>query len=353
MSDKSTCKSPIKILQPRLEKMEPIISPSSPETFINRIINENAYSTPQRTLFKKRLKKRSQIIIEEKIKQKLSTRYFDKEAELGSDNEEHDDIVKEVEDSEEDNEYNEEDNSKVNIENLINDDIKEDALQKDKYIQDEFKLDKERIRKVIDGPNDKQLKKKRKRDIEDIEDPNELPLQLRIEKMNDKNEEREEDIDYQSLLFNYQKFKNEISENEDNEDLKELFHEYQANAMKKINRFSNQHNIDLKKRIKENNEILENVILINKKQKNSSAVNQKPEAVPMKSFKSYLNKTNSFLQAFKTLKEEKEKELKSPTLRESFIEKGNATGIFSHNFHIDVNSFNNPKGCLYSLFMKR
>lgn len=351
MFEESLNTSPSKIHQPTIDKMLPISSLSSPEKRMKRIISKNTYSASQHKLIKKRLKKRSQVILEKKIKQKLSTRFFDKEAELGSDNEEHDDIVKEVKYSDEeiDEEEDQENDINVNIDGLINDDIQEDTLQKEKFIEDEFKLDKERIRKVIDGPNDNQLKKKRKRKIE--EESNDLPLQLRIERMNNNNEENNEEADFQSLLFNYKKIKNDLAENDNNEDLKELFHDFQSNTIKKLNKLSNEGVKEFRERIKEDNEILKNVIMKNKTSQNASA-KQKQAHIPMKPFGSYMNKTNSFLHNFRLMKEEKEKEKLNPNSGESNIVR-EKFGLFSANYQINPDNFKIRNGCIYNLFIKR
>ena len=56
--------------------------------------------------------KKSDIILKKKILKKMAKNYFDKEAELGSDNEEHDDIIKKVYHSDSDSEREEDKNAK-------------------------------------------------------------------------------------------------------------------------------------------------------------------------------------------------------------------------------------------------
>ena len=107
----------------------------------------------------KRLIKKSDLILQKQITKKLAKHYFDKEAELGSDNEEHDNIIKKVYNSDSDLEKKEDIG---NIEDLIDDKNILNSLnneeQKEKFITDMFIKDREEVLKVIEGPQRRNYK---------------------------------------------------------------------------------------------------------------------------------------------------------------------------------------------------
>ena len=112
--------------------------------------------SPKKYLHKKRLIKRSVLIKRKEIVKKNVKGLFDKEAELGSDNEEHDDVVKVLSSDDEKEEENSQDIMDMDVPNLINDNIEENdlgnSIHKEKYIDDMLIRDKEEIKKVIEGP---------------------------------------------------------------------------------------------------------------------------------------------------------------------------------------------------------
>ena len=113
--------------------------------------------------------------------EKIATNYFDNEAELGSDNEEHDEVVKKIVDSENENDPN----LDLSLEDIIDDNVENKNDQKDKFIDDMFDKDKEEIRKVINGPVRRPQPKKDRIEINESE----LPLKIRIERMAEGNNE--------------------------------------------------------------------------------------------------------------------------------------------------------------------
>ena len=140
-------------------------------------------------LKKKRLMKKSDIVLKNKLLKKLAKNYFDKEAELGSDNEEHDEVVKKVYHSDSDSEK-ENDKNANDIENLIDNDEKEDYVQNKKFFDDMIERDHEEILQVIEGPKKRIVKEAPKKIV--IDD-NGLSLKVRMERMNDINLLKEEE----------------------------------------------------------------------------------------------------------------------------------------------------------------
>ena len=204
----------------------------------------------------KRLIKKSDLILQKQITKKLAKHYFDKEAELGSDNEEHDNIIKKVYNSDSDLEKNEDIG---NIEDLIDDKNILNSLnneeQKEKFITDMFIKDREEVLKVIEGPQRRIINNK----IEKKFDDNDLPLKLRIERMKNEYLDDEDDIEennFQSIVSRLKKLKKQFKEDNANEDLKAIFISYQNMALKKIEKINKTNKNELKKRMKEDNKIL-------------------------------------------------------------------------------------------------
>ena len=119
----------------------------------------------------------------------MAKNYFDKEAELGSDNEEHDDIIKKVYHSDSDSEREEDKNAK-DIEDLIDNEENDNFDQNEKYFDDMLEKDHEEVLKVIEGPKKRIVKELPKKIMLD---DNGLSLKVRMERMNDINNLRDEE----------------------------------------------------------------------------------------------------------------------------------------------------------------
>ena len=210
-------------------------------------------------LSKKRLMKKSDIILKNKLLKKMAKNYFDKEAELGSDNEEHDDLIKKVYHSDSDSEKENDKNAK-DIDNLIDNEEKENYVQNKKFFDDMLEKDHDEILQVIEGPKKRIVKELPKKIM--IED-NGLSLKVRMERMNDMNilrEEEEENNEFKNLENKLKELKKEFNEDEMNEELKEMIEMNNNKIMKQINIITGQQNKRFKEHLQENKEILKNVI---------------------------------------------------------------------------------------------
>ena len=256
----------------------------------------------------KRLIKKSDLILQKELTKKLAKNYFDKEAELGSDNEEHDNVIKKVYNSDSDLEKKEDIG---NIEDLIDDKNILNSLdneeQKEKFITDMFIKDREEVLKVIEGPQRRIINNK----IEKKFDESDLPLKLRIERMKNEyfdEEEENEENNFQSLVSRLKKLKKQFKEDNANEDLKAIINSYQNMALKRIEKLNKTNKNELKKRMMEDNKILENVVLLNKKdnqpkdeKKNNNlfikgnGTNTNNKINHSYKIGSFINSTNSFL----------------------------------------------------------
>ena len=245
----------------------------------------------------KRLIKKSSILYHKKLRKKIAKNYFDKEAELGSDNEEHDNIIKKTYNNS--SSYFDSENEEENLEDLIDDNniLYNNNEQKNKFIEDMLIKDKEDILKVIEGKTkEKNFIKKNNDDI--------LPLKIRIERMKNNKEFDNDKLNFKSIFSKVNKFEKEFEEN-DNEELIDAFNNYKKNEIKKIDEMNKTKRIELKERMKENNKILENVILLNKKENkkeknnnlfikgNNSLKNNRKNFIYR--IGSFMNTTNSFL----------------------------------------------------------
>jgi hypothetical protein len=218
-------------------------------------IEDDMFNTSQ----PKRLKKTKLIQKEKKIKKLLNLKtFFEYEAELGSDNEQHDDVVKKVDDD--DNDYMEDDNE--DLKDLIADGEDEEDKEdiKEKYFHEMLEKDKEEIRKVISGP---ELRLKRSRtDIKP--DIDYLPLDSRLKKFRST-----DDVLYafnEDILFKHQRNKDTIEEEEancSNDELKEMYKSYESNVIKKVVEKSKDSFRQINTRMNENSKILANVINLN------------------------------------------------------------------------------------------
>ena len=213
-------------------------------------------------LTKKRLMKKSDIVLKNKLLKKLAKSYFDKEAELGSDNEEHDEVVKKVYHSDSDSEK-ENDKNANDIENLIDNDQKEDYVQNKKFFDDMIERDHEEILQVIEGPKKRIVKEAPKKIV--IDD-NGLSLKVRMERMNDMNllkeeeDENNEEYKFKNIESKLRQLKKQYNEDETNEEIKEMIELNNNKLMKQINIMTGQQNKSFKQHLEENKEILKNVI---------------------------------------------------------------------------------------------
>ena len=231
---------------------------------INKFEEEENYEKFEKLfLEKKRLMKKSDIILKKKILKKMAKNYFDKEAELGSDNEEHDDIIKKVYHSDSDSEREEDKNAK-DIEDLIDNEENDNFDQNEKYFDDMLEKDHEEVLKVIEGPKKRIVKELPKKIMLD---DNGLSLKVRMERMNDINNLRDEEdknneeYQFKNLENKLKELKKRANEEETNEELKEMIEINNNKIMKQINILTGQQNQRFKKHMQENEAILKNVII--------------------------------------------------------------------------------------------
>ena len=118
-----------------------------------------------------------------------------------------------------------------------------------------------------------------------------------------KNMDNDFEIKKFNLKFFNKKIKEEFGEN-DNEELKDAFNDYKENTIRQIEKANNFKIKELKERMKENNKILENIILLNKKNKREKKNNLFIKGNNLKvqnndfftyTINSYSNSINSFL----------------------------------------------------------
>jgi len=245
--------------------------------------------------------------------------YLDLEAEEGSDNEEHDDKIKKILDKNEPDEENDDPNR--NLEDLIDDCIahteKENKLLRNKFREDELAKDKEIINDVIEG-NFKRKKRKWddfEKDHSDLDHENEdKKLMLKERKkiisclMNNK-ETYSDSFNTNKKIINISKLKKQLDEfaeiegingedsKEGESDLNELLYGYEKEIKKKISEQSSCFKRRFEQRIKENDEILENVIDLNKTQVQSQQTGKNRNQ--FLSFSSSQKSQNSLLHAIK------------------------------------------------------
>jgi hypothetical protein len=214
----------------------------------------------------KKLKKKSEIIKEKQNAKKISLGFLDVEAELGSDNEEHDDIVKKITDSDK-----EDDEQEEYLKDLINDDKLEeetDLLQK-KYFDDMLERDRAEVKRVISGPQVEKKTTGNKRNRTENEEDDELTIEMRMKKFKSEEDEDSKDPQFhlKNLYKNFKSLEKKISENTDenhNDELIEMQQSIETKIMKEIAEKDNEHIKLLFNRMKENEKILEeNVINLN------------------------------------------------------------------------------------------
>lgn len=237
---------------------------------------ESQHSSPKKFLRKKRLIKRRDVLKKNAMFKKQMAELFDEEAELGSDNEDHDDIVKRIDKSEEGEDIDNEEEL-LNVPNLINDNLDEkdldDAMHKEKYFDDMILQDKEEIKKVIEGPQRRAVENAMAAFNENEED---IPLKLRLEKMSMKNYEDDKEISeltFNSLMKNFKKMKRQLEKEQNNQELKEAMENYENTTREKFVEIHKIREKEIQERMKENEEILKNVTFIGKKKEDESSNN--------------------------------------------------------------------------------
>ena len=271
----------------------------------------------------KRLIKKRNILHQKELRKKIAKNYFDKEAELGSDNEEHDNVIKKTYNNS--SSYFESENEEEDLDDLIDDtNIFNNNEQKEKFIEDMLIKDKEDILKVIEG-------KTKEKNVIKNNNNDELPLKIRIERMKNNKEFENDELNFKSIFSKIKKYEKEFEEN-DNEELIDAFNNYKKNKIKKFNEMNNSKIIELKERMKENNKILENVILLNKKknkEKNNNLFIKGNNCVKNYSnnfiykIGPFMNSTNSFLKNI-----QKEKNIESYKINLNSIKIKNLSSLF-------------------------
>ena len=248
---------------------------------LNDYDNEENYQKYEKLfLEKKRLMKKSDIILKKKLLRKIARNYVEKEAELGSDNEEHDDIIKKVYHSDSESEK-ENDKNAQDIENLIDNEENDSFDQNQKYFDDMLEKDHEEVLKVIEGPKKRIIKEVPKKIMLD---DNGLSLKVRMERMSDLNnlrdeeDENNEEYQFKNLENKLKELKRRENEEEMNEEIKEMIESNNNKLMKQINIITGQQNKRFKQHMQENEAILKNVIMnededsLNKKKVNNDMV---------------------------------------------------------------------------------
>jgi hypothetical protein len=187
--------------------------------------------------------------------------YLDIEAQEGSDNEAHDDVIKKLNDeSEEDNEETKDEDVEdlVNKYSQNNKDIKKVI---ERYKEDVEQKDKEIVKEIIN-----QGARAKKRKFSEIRselkfDEDNLPIQNRIRR------ERKEVTtkDFEKKIFNLSKYKKALCDNaeEAGEEVNEILENYEQDVKKKISEQSTDFHRKFKERIKENEKNMEKVINLN------------------------------------------------------------------------------------------
>ena len=312
-------------------------------------------------LQKKRLVKKSDAILKNKILKKFAKNYFDKEAELGSDNEEHDDLIKKVYHSDSESEKENDKNAK-DIENLIDNDEKENYIQNKKYFDDMLEKDHDEILQVIEGPKKKITKELPKKIM--IED-NGLSLKVRMERMNDMNmlreeeDENNEEYQFKNLENKLKELKKQSNEDEINEELKEMIEINNNKIMKQISIMTGQEKKRFKQHLQENKEILKNVI--NSDEVSAKKVENKNEIIvkgngaaklgnkkfiPFCGMGKFGNCKNSLLNYIKKEKNNTNSNLNSNNIKHH-------TTSFHNNLKLNSNNEMRYTGNLSDMFLKK
>jgi hypothetical protein len=243
------------------------------EKYSNLENEKEAEEDPFAEIKLKKLKKTKLIEKEKKINKILSLNtFFEYEAELGSDNEEHDDVVKK--EKNDDDNYLDEENDE-DLKDLIADEneIGEDEENiQEKYFEEMLEQDKENLKRVIKGPP-----ARLKRDRNDIKlDKEYLPLNMRMKKQRSDDGvlySFSNDVIFRKLESIQQRIGENEEEGDENEEMKEMYQSYENSIIKKIAEKSNDYAKQLDERIKEHDEIMKNVIMVDEN-KNKRADNK-------------------------------------------------------------------------------
>ena len=309
-------------------------------------------------LNKKRLIKKSDSILKHKILKKIAKNYFDKEAELGSDNEEHDDLIKKVYHSDSDSEK-ENDLKAKDVDNLIDNEEKENHVQNEKYFNDMLEKDHDEILQVIEGPKKRIIKEAPKKLL--IEDKG-LSLKIRMERMNDMNmlreeeDENNEEYKFKNIENKLKELKKQYNEDEMNEELKEMIEINNNKLIKQINIMTGQQNKRFKQHLEENKEILKNVIqnddedsLKKNEHKNEIIVKGNGAAkLGNKKFKPFCGMGN-----FGNCKNSLLNHIKKEKNNNSNLNGKHSTTSFHSNLKLNNKSLNRYNGNLNDMFLKK
>ena len=237
----------------------------------------------------KLLKVSDQIQIQKEIKKQQKIRkneFVESEAELGSDKEEHDDVVKKIKENDEESDDQEEDLPDLidKTEGIIEDN---DEIKK-KFYNEMMDQDKKEINQVINGPAQRQKRLRSNIDkLGDTEDDY-LALNMRIKKYKTNSTEEENESGFIGNFLNLQKqYEEETNEENMDEELTQMVQTYQNKIIKKIAEKSQKIDDLIELRNKENDKILENVVIRN----GASHINLENASNTSKS-KAVINKQN-------------------------------------------------------------
>ena len=315
-------------------------------------------------LHKKRLIKKSDAILKHKLLKKIAKNYFDKEAELGSDNEDHDDLIKKVYHSDSDSEK-ENDLHAKDVDNLIDNDEKENYVQNKKFFDDMLEKDHDEILQVIEGPKKRIVKETPKKLL--IEDKG-LSLKIRMERMNDMNmlreeeDENNEEYKFKNIENKLKELKKQFNEDEMNEELKEMIELNNNKLIQQINIMTGEQKKSFRQHMEENKEILKNVIQ-NDDEDSSKKKEKKNEMIvkgngaaklgnkkfrPFSGMGSFGNSKNSLLNHIK-----KEKNNSNNNSNTNGNLKQRSTTSFHNNLKLNNNNQTRYTGSLNDMFIKK
>jgi hypothetical protein len=200
--------------------------------------------------------------------------FVDSEAELGSDKEEHDDVVKKIKENDEEDlsDNQEEDLPDLIDKNEENLNIDKDEIQK-KFFNEMMDQDKKEIRQVINGPAQRQKRMRSTLDKLPETEDDYLALNMRIKKYKTNGSEDENEPGFIGNFLNIQKQIEENIADQHDEDLKEMLQTYENNKIKKIAEKNVKIDEIIELRNKENDKILENVVIQNNVNKNPLLTN--------------------------------------------------------------------------------
>lgn len=265
------------------------------------------------------------------MKIKLSD-YADIEAEEGSDNENHDHIVKKIVE-----EY-EIETRDDDLEDLV---VKDSNTNKginkiiQKFKNDEIKADKGKIIKLI--KNNFKAKQRKYSELNQVTQSQDS-LRSRIKK----SRKDEKETNFKEKLLNMSKYKKTLTEfAEDDENLEEvndIISNYEKEIKQKLSSESSEAKKNFLERLNDNEKILENVVNLN----------DGKEKIPKPSNKigmgyNFKNSQNSFLNAIKTDKYKREK-------RDIIQVQGNVFSVFRNNKNTKLDS---EKKAKFSNIFKR